>query len=126
MLARGVEAEILPAVNELRLGFLPFFPLHNGLLTGKYTRTSGEGRLTRIKPEVLAAVDWEQLDAYRALCDEAGVSMLQATFAWLLSRPGVCSVIAGATSPDQVRQNAAAGTAALDAEVLARIDALFA
>jgi len=126
LLARGVEAEILPAVNELRLGFLPFFPLHNGLLTGKYTRTSGEGRLTRIKPEVLAAVDWEQLDAYRALCDEAGVSMLQATFAWLLSRPGVCSVIAGATSPDQVRQNAAAGTAALDAEVLARIDALFA
>jgi aryl-alcohol dehydrogenase-like predicted oxidoreductase len=86
----------------------------------------GRGRLTRIKPEVLAAVDWEQLDAYRALCDEAGVSMLQATFAWLLSRPGVCSVIAGATSPDQVRQNAAAGTAALDAEVLARIDALFA
>ncbi len=126
LLARGVESAVLPATVELGLGFLPYFPLHNGLLTGKYTRGAGEGRLTRLKPEVLAATDWDQLDAYRALCDDAGVTMLQATFAWLLSRPGVCSVIAGATTPDQVVQNAAAGRTSLAAEVVASIDALFA
>ncbi|HOB05229.1 MAG TPA: aldo/keto reductase [Propionibacteriaceae bacterium] len=126
LLARGVEAEVLPTVNELEMGFLPYFPLFNGLLTGKYTRTSGEGRLTRLKPEVLESVNWDQLEQYRAICAEAGVTMLQATFAWLLSRAGVCSVIAGATTPEQVAQNAEAGRTTLDAAVLDEIDALFA
>ncbi len=125
LLARDVEAEVLPAAVELRMGFLPYFPLFNGLLTGKYSQGAGEGRLTRLKPEVLDTVNWNQLEAYRALCDEAGVTMLQATFAWLLSRPGVCSVIAGATTPEQVTQNAEAGRTPLSAEVLAAIDSLF-
>lgn len=126
LLRRDVEAEVLPAVVEANLGFLPYFPLFNGLLTGKYTEGGGEGRLTRLKPEVLEKTDWAQLDAYRTICDQAGVSMLQATFAWLLSRPGVCSVIAGATTAAQIRQNAEAGRTELDGDVLAAIDALFA
>ena len=126
LLARGVEAELLPAARERGLGFLPFFPLHNGLLTGKYTATSGEGRLTRSKPQVLENTDWDQLDAYRRICDEAGVTMLQATFAWLLAQEPVSSVIAGATSPGQVAANAEAGRTKLDPEVLGAISALFA
>lgn len=126
LLARGVEAEILPAARERGLGFLPYFPLHNGLLTGKYTATSGEGRLTRSRPQVLEDADWDQLDAYRRLCDEAGVTMLQATFAWLLAQDPVASVIAGATSAEQVAANAEAGRTRLDIDVVERIGALFA
>ncbi|MBI4899315.1 MAG: aldo/keto reductase [Actinobacteria bacterium] len=126
LLARGVEADVLPTVRELGMGFLPFFPLYNGLLTGKYTRNGGEGRLTRQKPEVLESVDWDLIDRYAALCAEAGVTMLQATFAWLLAQPGVSSVIAGATSPQQVEANAQAGMTVLPDDVVAAISALFA
>lgn len=126
LLARGVESDVLPAVREAGLGFLPYFPLYNGLLTGKYTRQGGEGRLTRQKPEILESVDWDLMDRYEALCAEAGVTMLQATFAWLLAQPGVSSVIAGATTPEQVAANAEAGTTVLADDVLAAIGALFA
>ena len=126
LMARGVEAEVLPVVREIGLGFLPYFPLHNGLLTGKYTRGGGEGRLTRLKPEVLESVDWDLMERYQALCHEAGVTMLQATFAWLLDQPGISSVIAGATRPDQVEANANAGMTVLHEDVIAAISALFA
>jgi aryl-alcohol dehydrogenase-like predicted oxidoreductase len=126
LMARGVEADVLPAVRDLGLGFLPYFPLYNGLLTGKYTRQGGEGRLTRQRPEVLESVDWDLMERYQAICDEAGVTMLEATFAWLLARPGVSSVIAGATRPEQVEANAKAGTTDLDQSVTAAISALFA
>ena len=126
LMARGVEAEVLPAVRELGLGFLPYFPLFNGLLTGKYTRQGGEGRLTRQRPEVLESVDWDLLERYQALCDAAGVTMLQATFAWLLAQDGVSSVIAGATRPEQVEANAEAGMTVLEEDVVAAISALFA
>jgi aryl-alcohol dehydrogenase-like predicted oxidoreductase len=126
LMARGVEAEVLPAVRDLGLGFLPYFPLHNGLLTGKYTRQGGEGRLTRQRPEVLESVDWDLMERYQALCDGAGVTMLQATFAWLLAQPGISSVIAGATRPEQIEANAQAGMTSLDEDVIAAISALFA
>ena len=126
LMARGVEADVLPAVRDLGLGFLPYFPLHNGLLTGKYTRSGGEGRLTRQRPEVLESLDWDLMERYQALCDEAGVTMLEATFAWLLTQDAVSSVIAGATRPEQVEANAKAGMTVLDADVTAAISALFA
>ncbi len=125
LMARGVEYDVLPTVRELGLGFLPYFPLHNGLLTGKYTRGGGEGRLTRLKPEVLEQVDWDLMERYQALCDEAGVSMLGATFEWLLAQPAISSVIAGATSPEQVAANAQAGETVLTDDVVAAIGALF-
>ncbi|WIE66263.1 aldo/keto reductase [Curtobacterium sp. MCLR17_036] len=111
-LARRVEAEVLPAVRAYALGFLPYFPLSNGLLTGKYTRSGGpsDGRLTTSKPRVLADAPWEVLEDYQRFCDERGVTMLQATFAWLLAQPGLSSVIAGATKPEQITQNVEAGT----------------
>jgi aryl-alcohol dehydrogenase-like predicted oxidoreductase len=114
LIERSVETEVLPAVSAYGLGFLPFFPLFNGLFTGKYTRAGGgpaDGRLTAIRPEALARVDWDAMERYQAFCDERGITMLEATFGWFLARPGVTSVIAGATKPEQVEQNIAAGAA---------------
>ncbi len=113
LLERSVEAEVLPAVNAYGLGFLPFFPLYNGLLTGKYTRESApdDARLTNLKPHLLETAPWERLERYQIFCDERGITMVDATFGWMLAQRGVTSVIAGATSPEQVRQNAGAGTA---------------
>jgi aryl-alcohol dehydrogenase-like predicted oxidoreductase len=111
-LARAAEAEVLPAVRAYALGFLPFFPLYNGLLTGKYTKAGGpaDGRLSTSKPQVLEDAPWDVLDDYQRFCDHRGVTMLQATFAWLLAQPGLSSVIAGATKPEQITQNVEAGT----------------
>jgi aryl-alcohol dehydrogenase-like predicted oxidoreductase len=113
LLARDVEHDVLPAVNRHRLGFLPFFPLHNGLLTGKFTRDErpADTRIMRQRPHVAEDAPWEVLEAYAAFCAERGVTMLQATFAWLLAQPGLASVIAGATTTEQVTQNAAAASA---------------
>ncbi|WP_267420419.1 MULTISPECIES: aldo/keto reductase [unclassified Curtobacterium] len=117
-LSRAVEAEVLPAVRAYALGFLPFFPLYNGLLSGKYTRGDRpqDGRLTRLKPELLDSAPWDVLEEYQRFCDERGVTMLQATFAWLLAQPGLTSVIAGATRPEQITQNVDAGTAWVPSE----------
>ncbi|WP_144759551.1 aldo/keto reductase [Curtobacterium sp. 9128] len=117
-LARAVEDEVLPAVRAYALGFLPFFPLYNGLLSGKYTRSGGpaDGRLTTRKPELLEQAPWDVLEAYQRFCDDRGVTMLQATFAWLLAQPGLTSVIAGATKPEQIAQNVDAGTAWIPSE----------
>jgi aryl-alcohol dehydrogenase-like predicted oxidoreductase len=128
LLEREVEFEVLPAVAHYGLGFLPFFPLYNGLFTGKYTRNAGpaEGRLSAIKPEILANAPWEALERYQAFCDARELTMLEATFGWLLAQPGVTSVIAGATSPEQIRQNADAATAWQPSEEdLAQISDLF-
>lgn len=121
---RQVEADLLPTLNELGLGFFPFFPLFNGLLTGKYTADGGQGRLRSIKPQLLDDVDWTRMSAYQALCDQAGITMLEASISWLAAQRPVASVIAGATTPEQVRMNAAA-VRQLDAEVLAAIGDLF-
>jgi aryl-alcohol dehydrogenase-like predicted oxidoreductase len=114
LIERGVEAEVLPAVNAYGLGFLPFFPLFQGVFTGKYTRKGGgapDGRLSVLRPELLERVNWAAMEHYQAFCDERDITMLEATFGWFLSQPGVSSIIAGATKPEQVAQNAAAGAA---------------
>ncbi|MER7798047.1 aldo/keto reductase [Microbacterium sp. NPDC096154] len=128
LLARDVEREVLPAVRHFGLGFFPYFPLYNGLLTGKFTREGGpEGsRIMSQRPHLWSEAPWDALDAYRAFCDARGITMLEATFGWLLAQPGVASVIAGATSPEQVAKNAAAGAAwRPTSEELVVIDGLF-
>ena len=128
LLVRGVEAEVLPAVNNYGLGFLPFFPLANGLLTGKFTREGGpaDSRVMAIRPHVHEEAPWDALEAYAAFCTDRGLTMLEATFGWLLAQPGLTSVIAGTTKPEQVAQNAAAGSTVLSAEDVQAISALFA
>lgn len=129
LLARNVEKEVLPAVRKYGLGFLPYFPLYNGILTGKYTRTSGpEGaRVTLLKPHLFESTNWDAVERFQQFCDSRDVTMLEATFGWLLAQPNLSSVIAGATTPEQVIQNAAAATAWVpDADSLEEINAIFA
>ncbi len=113
LLSRGAEAEVLPAARHFGLGFLPFFPLQNGLLTGKFRRDEhpADTRIMRQRRHIVDDAPWDVLDRYRAFAEERGITMLEATFGWLLAQPGLASVIAGATRPEQVRQNAAAGGA---------------
>ena len=115
LLERGVEAEVIPACDRFGLGMLPFFPLANGLLTGKYrrdqappagSRLAGGGRYAAR----LAAADWDTIEAIEAYAAERDVSMLQVAIGGLAAQPAVTSVIAGATTPEQVRGNAAAGS----------------
>ena len=128
LLERGVEIDRLPAARELGMGFLPFFPLANGLLTGKFTRDSrpADTRIMRQRPQVADNAPWEVMDAYAAWCATRGITMLQATFGWLLAQPSLTSVIAGATTPVQVRANAAAASWAPTPVEAAEISALFA
>ena len=112
LLVRDVEEEVLPAVNAYGLGFLPFFPLYNGLFTGKFSRAGGpaDSRIMMIRRHLADDAPWDVIEQYQEWCDARGVSMLAATFAWLLAQPGLTSVIAGATKPEQIRQNASAAT----------------
>jgi aryl-alcohol dehydrogenase-like predicted oxidoreductase len=129
LIARDAEREVLPAVNAYGLGFLPFFPLYNGLFTGKFSRNGGpaESRIMATRQEVLEKVSWDAMDRYEKFCADRDVSMLTATLAWLLAQPGLTSVIAGATKPEQIVQNAEAATAwkPSDAEI-AEISEIFA
>ncbi|MEZ3159899.1 aldo/keto reductase [Microbacterium sp. BWT-B31] len=128
LLARGAQRNVLRAVERYGLGFFPYFPLHNGLLTGKFTREAApaDTRIMRQRPHIYENAPWDQLEAFQAFCDQRGITMLEATFGWLLSRPSLSSVIAGATTPEQVRANAAAATAwTPTAAELDEIDAIF-
>lgn len=128
LVQRATDREETPAALRLGLGLLPFFPLANGLLTGKFTRgvIPADTRIARQRPHVATDADWDALEAYQALCDDWGVTMLEGTFGWLLTHEPISSVIAGATTPEQVRQNAAAGAAFRPTpEQRAQIEALF-
>ena len=131
LLAREVERDgVLDACNELDLAFLPYYPLANGLLTGKVRpgEPIPEGtRLSLMAPE--RSVHWLS-DAFQqkvaTLLEYAAsidTPILSLAFSWLVSHPEVASVIAGASSPEQVRANAAAVTT-LDPAVRTRLDEL--
>ncbi|WP_314140298.1 aldo/keto reductase [uncultured Plantibacter sp.] len=113
LLVRGAERELFPAMRAAGVGFLPYFPLYNGLFTGKFSRDGGpaDSRIMRQRKHLLDTAPWDAIEAYQAFCDERGISMLEATFGWLLAQDGLSSVIAGATTPGQIRANAAAGSA---------------
>jgi len=129
LLVRDAEEEVLPAVNAYGLGFLPFFPLYNGLFTGKFSREGGpvDSRIMMIRRHLADDAPWDVIEQYQEWCGARGVSMLTATFSWLLAQPGLTSVIAGATRPEQIIQNASAATAwQPNADEVAYISALFA
>lgn len=110
LIARDADRDLLPAAAHFGVGFLPWFPLHNGLFTGAFSREGGpaDSRIMRIRRHLVDEAPWDAMDAYGRFCAERGVTMLEATFAWLLAQPALASVIAGATRPEQIRQNAAA------------------
>jgi aryl-alcohol dehydrogenase-like predicted oxidoreductase len=130
LLVRDVERELLPAAQAYGLGLIPYFPLASGLLTGKYRRNSPlpEGtRLAntqRLASRYISGANWDKVERLERFCAERGRTLLELAFSWLLSRPQVSSVIAGATRPEQVEQNVAAADWALSPEELAEIDRL--
>src|SRR6478752_8148353 len=113
LLQRGAERELIPAAREFGVGILPYFPLANGLLTGKYTRQDAPAgsRLREQKPQLLDSAPWESLEQLQDFADARGLTMLDIAFGWLLAQPEVASVIAGATIPAQVSANAKAANA---------------
>jgi aryl-alcohol dehydrogenase-like predicted oxidoreductase len=108
-LERGVEAEVLPACRRLGLGFIPYFPLASGLLTGKVTREHPPAEGTRLFGRSVADPDLDRVESLAAWAKEHGLSLLDIAVGGLAAQPAVVSVIAGATKPDQVRANAKAG-----------------
>jgi len=129
LLHREPEAEVLPECERAGLAFVPYFPLASGLLTGKYTpgQPPPPGtRLAGMAPERLAAMEprLSVVAALTAFAEDHGHTVLEVAMSWLLRRPVVASVIAGATTADQVRRNAAAADWVLDDAQLAEIDKL--
>ncbi|MFY9649588.1 aldo/keto reductase [Trebonia sp.] len=121
---RGVEAEVVPAAVHFGLGVLPYFPLANGMLTGKVRRGSELPAGSRIATRSHLVTD-EKLDTVEALIEwgaERGVSILEIAIGGLAAQPGCASVIAGATSAEQVVANVAAGEWEPAQEELAELD----
>jgi aryl-alcohol dehydrogenase-like predicted oxidoreductase len=126
LLERDVEAEILPFCLEHRIGFVPYFPLASGLLTGKYRRGEPPPEGTRLAnwPVRVPEDPWDEIDRLDGFARDRGHTLLELAIAALASRPGVASVIAGATTPEQVRANAAAAAWQLSADELAALGRL--
>jgi aryl-alcohol dehydrogenase-like predicted oxidoreductase len=108
-LRRDAEQELLPACERLGIGFIPYFPLASGLLTGKVTRERPPAPGTRLHGRAVDEADLDRVERLRALADGFGVSLLELALGGLAAQPAVLSVIAGATKPEQVRANAEAG-----------------
>jgi aryl-alcohol dehydrogenase-like predicted oxidoreductase len=127
LLDRRAELEVTEAAEAYGLGVLPYFPLANGLLTGKYSRGSApEGsRLSHTRTNLVHDADWDQLERFSAFAEERGLTELEVAFSWLAAQPSVASVIAGATRPEQIRQNAEAASWEPSAEDLAELDEIF-
>ena len=130
LLHREVEDEVVPACERFGLGLLPFFPLDSGLLSGKYQRGTTPPAGTRLSLERyqrwLDGADWDTIEALTAFGKERGHSLLDVAIAGLAAQPAVTSVIAGATTPEQVRANAAAGAWRLTVEDVAALDQVLA
>jgi aryl-alcohol dehydrogenase-like predicted oxidoreductase len=126
LLHREVEDEIVPACEHFGLGLLPFFPLDSGLLSGKYHRGEKPAAGTRLSQDRyqpwIDSADWNTIEALSAYGAVRGHSLLEVAIAGLASRPAVASVIAGATTPDQIRANVAAGGWQLTVEDIDALD----
>ena len=128
LLVRDIEAELVPAMRQLDLGLLPYFPLASGLLTGKYRQGEylPEGsRLaawTNLGNRYLTPENFEVVERLRSFAEGRGHTLLELAFSWLAAQPVVSSVIAGATRPEQIDQNVAAVGWQLGAGELAEVD----
>ena len=130
LLVRAPEEELLPACERLGVAFLPYFPLASGLLTGKYAKgqpAPAGSRLAFWTPRPAFVLSDDNLDRVQSLTDFAaakGHTLLELAMSWLAARPQIASVIAGATTPEQVRENAAAAGWKISGDELAEIDKL--
>ncbi|MFB9906542.1 aldo/keto reductase [Allokutzneria oryzae] len=124
LLEREAERDVIPACGRFGLGLLPYFPLANGLLTGKYQRETEPPAGSRLvgRDRLLADAPWDRIDALRAFARERGITMLELAIGWLAHQPTVASVMAGATSAEQIKSNAEASRWTPTAEDLQEID----
>jgi aryl-alcohol dehydrogenase-like predicted oxidoreductase len=127
LLERNVEREVIPACDRYGLGLLPYFPLASGLLTGKYRRGEPPPEGTRLAvwgrrgQDALSEKNFDRVEKLAAWAAERGHNLLELAFAWLLGHPEVPSVIAGATTADQVRANAGAAAWTLGVQDVAEV-----
>jgi aryl-alcohol dehydrogenase-like predicted oxidoreductase len=125
LLERSADQELLPLCREHGIGFVPYFPLARGMLTGKFRRGEEPPANSRMadRPDLLTDAVFDRIEALEAFAAERGRTLLELAIAGLASQPGVASVIAGAMRPEQVAANAAAGEWELgpdDLDALAR------
>jgi aryl-alcohol dehydrogenase-like predicted oxidoreductase len=111
LMQRDDDADVLPLCRELGIGYVPYFPLESGLLTGKYRRGEPHPEGSRLsgRDDRLTDERLRRVEALEQLATERGTALLEVAIGGLASIPGIASVIAGATSPEQVRANARAG-----------------
>jgi aryl-alcohol dehydrogenase-like predicted oxidoreductase len=128
LLVRGIEKELLPAMQAHGLGLLPYFPLASGMLTGKYKRNAPLPEGSRfaawkaLGDRYAHEANFETVERLEKFAHQRGHSLLELAFSWLAAHPAVSSVIAGATRPEQVEQNAKAVDWVLTPEDLTEID----
>jgi aryl-alcohol dehydrogenase-like predicted oxidoreductase len=128
LLHREPEGDVLPECERLGIAFIPYFPLANGLLTGKYRRgkdVPAGGRLDSARGErLLTNNNLAVVERLVEFSQRRGHTVLELAFSWLLKWPAVASVIAGATSPEQARSNAAAAGWKLTDGELVEVDSI--
>lgn len=128
LLHREPERSVLPACERLGVAFLPYFPLASGLLTGKYDPATGAPKDSRLSLSWTSRFTTDRnvriAEALKAFAAARKHTLLELAMSWLASRPQVVSVIAGATSPEQIRANAAAANWSPTRDELAEIDHL--
>ncbi|HEY1933330.1 MAG TPA: aldo/keto reductase [Acetobacteraceae bacterium] len=123
-----VEPQLKPAMLKHGMGLLPFFPLASGLLTGKYRRNAmlpGDARLAKnagLANRYLTELNWPVAERLGDFAERRGHTLLELAFSWLLLQAPVSSVIAGATSPEQLEDNVKAGGWKLSEDELTEVD----
>jgi aryl-alcohol dehydrogenase-like predicted oxidoreductase len=128
ILERELDEALMPVLQSYGLGLVPFAPLANGLLTGKYRRDapppsgSRMAAMPHIAERYLTEANWNTVERLAVFCAARGRSLLELAFSWLLHRPMVASVIAGATTPEQLSANVAAAGWSLSREDMDEID----
>jgi aryl-alcohol dehydrogenase-like predicted oxidoreductase len=128
LLVRDIERDRVPVMQKHGMTLLPYAPIAGGFLTGKYQRGKPLPKNARLAysshhaSDVLNERNWDMIGEIGPLAQRTGLSMLEIAFGWLLAQPVTASVIAGASTPEQVEQNVRAGQATIPADVLAELD----
>ena len=127
LMDREIETELVPFCDAYGVGILPYYPLANGFLTGKYRRGEAVPTGTRLAEDdrgMFTDANFDMLDKLEAFCEVRGHTVLELAFAWLLANDAVSSVIAGATRVEQIIANAKAASWQLTADEVAEVNAI--
>jgi aryl-alcohol dehydrogenase-like predicted oxidoreductase len=128
LLERGIERELMPACKQFGLGVLPFFPLASGFLTGKYRPNEAPPEGSRLAGQspmagrILSDKNYDSLVKLENFATERGHTMIELAMSWLATQPIISSVIAGATRPEQVYENAKSADWRLHPDEMQQID----